>query len=222
MPFSPQTLDFLFENRLNDSKTWFHEHKQDYEKYVADPLKGFASEVMKRLYEVDEQLVYSRISRIYRDARFAKGKSIFRENMWCVFSRARDLYKSLPAFYFDVSPEGFSYGCGYYYAATETMDAIRSLIIDDSIDFIAALDAYKSQNVFELYGDMYKRNHFPEQNEEKCLWLNRKTIGLSVSSTDWDMLFSDGLACKIAESFKSIAPIYNFFLKAEEIAADKK
>ncbi len=27
MPFSKKSLDFLFENRLNDSKEWYNEHK---------------------------------------------------------------------------------------------------------------------------------------------------------------------------------------------------
>ena len=34
MPFSPQTLDFLVENRLHDSRDWFKEHKEDYKKLV--------------------------------------------------------------------------------------------------------------------------------------------------------------------------------------------
>ena len=32
--FTKQTLDFLFENRLHDSKAWFEEHKEDYNRLV--------------------------------------------------------------------------------------------------------------------------------------------------------------------------------------------
>ena len=39
MPFSPKTLDFLFENHLQDSKPWFDEHKQQYCEYVLRPLE---------------------------------------------------------------------------------------------------------------------------------------------------------------------------------------
>ena len=38
MPFSKKTLDFLLENRLNDSKVWYKEHKEDYKQYVAEPF----------------------------------------------------------------------------------------------------------------------------------------------------------------------------------------
>ena len=221
MPFSPQTLDFLFENRLNDNKTWFNEHKSDYMNYVSQPFKEFTEQMMPHMQEIDSCITAARVSRIYRDARFSKGKSVFRENMWCVFSRVRDLYKSLPAFYFDISGQGFEYGCGYYTASTETMEAVRQLILSDSPYFTAALEAYKNQKVFSLYGDMYKRNRYPSESEEKCEWLNRKTIGLTALSKEWDILFSDKLAEKISVDFQMIAPIYDFFMKAEELAADK-
>lgn len=215
MPFSPQTLDFLFENRLNDSKIWFNEHKDEYNRYVSEPFEEFMSAVMSRMGEIDELISYTRMSRIYRDARFAKGKSVFRENMWCIFGRGRELYKSLPAFYFDISPNGFEYGCGYYMASADSMAAIRELILSDSPYFTAAADAYASQNVFELYGDIYKRSRFPLESEEKRFWLDRKTIGLSAGSTDWQLLFSDKLADKIVDDLISVVPVYNLFMAAE-------
>ena len=41
MPFSPQTIDFLTMNRLNDSKLWFNEHKDDYRRFVSEPFREF-------------------------------------------------------------------------------------------------------------------------------------------------------------------------------------
>lgn len=221
MPFSPRTLDFLFENRLNDSRVWFNEHKDEYNEFVAKPFKEFTEVVTPAVKEIDELISYIKISRIYRDARYAKGKSVFRDNMWCTFSRGRDLYKSLPAFYFDVSGNGFEYGCGYYVASADTMNDMRELILSDSPYFTAALDAFENQDTFTLYGDMYKRNRYPDESPEKQNWLNRKTIGLSAHSTDWDMLFSDKLAEKIVSDFAAIAPVYDFFMKTEELSAEK-
>ena len=36
--FSKATLDYLFENRMNDSKAWFEEHKSTYQTEVFAPL----------------------------------------------------------------------------------------------------------------------------------------------------------------------------------------
>lgn len=222
MPFSPETLDFLFENRLNDSKSWFNEHREDYNNYVAKPFKEFTEALTPAMQNIDGLISHIRISRIYRDARYARSKSIFRENMWCTFSRTHDLYKSLPSFYFEISGNGFDYGCGYYIATTESMNDLRSLILNDSPYFNAALEAFEAQSTFELYGDMYKRDRYPAESDTKKNWLNRKTIGISAQSKDWGLLFSDRLTDKIAADFESIAPIYDLFMKAEELSAENK
>ena len=39
MPFSQQSVDFLFENRLHDSREWFRDHKQTYAEQVTEPMK---------------------------------------------------------------------------------------------------------------------------------------------------------------------------------------
>ena len=218
MAFSARSLDFIFENFLNDSKGWFSEHKDDYEKYVVLPFRELITDLTDTMLEIDDKLICDpkKLSRIYRDARYAKGKSIFRDYVWYTFSRTRDMYKSLPGFYFSISPNGFDYGCGYYYASTESMEEIRSLILSGDKSFSAALKAYKGQQVFSLYGEMYKRNRYPDESPERQEWLNRRTIGLSCESKDFELLFSDKLAEKIAADFKAIAPVYHLFMKAEE------
>ena len=38
MPFTDDTLEFLVRNRLTDSRPWFHEHREEYEKLVVEPM----------------------------------------------------------------------------------------------------------------------------------------------------------------------------------------
>ena len=218
MNFSARSLDFIFENILNDSKVWFNEHKEEYKQCIVLPFQELITNLTPTMLEIDGKLICDpkKLSRIYRDARYAKGKSIFRDYVWYTFSRSRDMYKSLPGFYFSISPKGFDYGCGYYYASAESMEEIRSLILKNDKSFSNALKAYKSQQVFSLCGEMYKREHFPGESPEKQEWLNRRNIFLACESKDFELLFSDGLAEKIAADFKAIAPVYNMFMKAEE------
>lgn len=217
MPFSVKSLDFLFENHLNDSKIWFNEHKEDYKKYVIEPFAELICGLSDTMLEIDNQFICDpkKLSRIYRDARYAKGKSIFRDYVWYSFRRLRDENRPLPEFYFSISPNGFEYGCGYYCASTDTMENIRKMIIEDDRSFKKADKAYKNQNIFELYGEMYKRSRYPDESAEKQNWLNRKNMGLNCQSKDFKLLFSDKLIDKVAADFKLIAPIYDFFMKAE-------
>ena len=217
MPFSAKSLDFLFENTLNDSKVWFNEHKEDYKQNVVLPFAELVTSLTDTMLEIDGDFICDpkKISRLYRDARYSKGKSIFRDYVWYSFSRSREAYDH-PGYYFSISPNGFDYGCGYYAASTETMNILRGLILSGDKTAKAALKAYKEQSVFELYGEMYKRDHYPDESPEKRDWLNRRQIGVSCESKDFQLLFSDRLAEKVAADFKAIAPVYKLFITATE------
>lgn len=219
MAFSAETLDFLFENRLHDNRDWFKAHKAEYETLVQKPMRAFAEQMTARLQKLDSELELQRVARIYRDTRFAKD-SIFRENIWCTVGRSHDLYESLPSFYFDISPAGFEYGCGHYHTATPVMAAARKLILAKDPAAMEAMEAYRKQRTFKLYGDLYKRDHYPAESAENRDWLNRKTLGVSAQLHDFELLFSDALADRVFAQLKKIFPVYTFMLKANHIAGD--
>lgn len=65
-----------------------------------------------------------------------------------------------------------------------------------------------------LEPERYKRSRFPDEAPEKREWLDLKSICLTHNEPDLELLFSDGLAERVAEDFRSIAPAYELFLKA--------
>lgn len=217
MPFTKKTLDFLFENCLHDSKEWYQEHKAEYKQYVAEPFSEFITALQPTINEIDSEITCNpkRFSRLYRDARYSRGGPIFREHVWCSFGRKTEQFEASPSFYFDVSPSGFEYGCGYYMASTATMNALRNLIIKKDKAFQEAIKAYENQNIFQLAGDLYKKNRYPDQSKRLCNWLNRKSIYLFCKDSNINLLCSEKLAERIAEDFLKIAPVYNLFLEAK-------
>jgi len=222
MPFSPESIDFLFENRIHDSKEWFNAHKDDYKRLVTEPMTELILELAPTMEKIDNLIICDprRISRIYRDARLHPD-SIFRDHIWYTFSRVREQYMSLPGFYFSIGAGGMSFGCGYYCAKPATMEAVRQLILADNPSFTAAQKAVKSQKSFTLYGDMYKKNRFPEETPEKCNWLNRKSIGLSGEITDPEIMITDKLGKHIAKEFRKISCVYDLYMKAESTIQNK-
>jgi uncharacterized protein (DUF2461 family) len=169
--------------------------------------------------DIDDKLICSpkvggSVSRIWRDVRFSKDKSLFRDVMWCMFVREKNV--GLPEYFFVISPEDFLYGCGYYSAGTASMESIRELIISGDSDFKIALSAYENQNLFQLEGDLYIKSRHPDMTEKLRNWIDRKTICFYRKSNDFDLLYSDKLSSTIAEGYKTLAPIYSFLVKAEE------
>ncbi len=218
MPFSQETLDFLFENQMQDSKLWYQEHKAEYRKYIAEPFSEFITSLSATMRDIDENIIVDpkRFSKLYRDTRFSKGGSIFRDNVWCMFAPTTDIYAPLPGFYFDVSPNGYEYGFGYYNAPAKTMQALRERMLDNDRLFLRAKQAVEQQDVFEMGGDFFKRDRYPDMDASLSSWLNRKSIYFFSRHSDSISLFDVNLPQKIASDFRILAPVYHFFMKVEK------
>ena len=176
---TPKTLDFLFENRLKDSRQFFQANKAKYRELVVEPLIELSQQLADTMLEIDSKIICEpkkTLSRIYRDVRFSKDKTLYRDVMWIAFMRDKKLYNGLPGYFFEFSPRGFRYGCGYYQASNESLNQIRELILSEDKSFKKALESYENQNVFSLEGDMYKRSRYPEQSESIRDWLDRKNF----------------------------------------------
>ena len=222
MAFSAGTLDFLFENRLNNSRAWFEAHKEDYRRLVLAPLQELVRALTPCVLEIDGELateprVDRTICRIRRDTRFSHDKSLYRDNMWIIFKRGRMHGTEMPGLYFEISERGFEYGCGYYAASASYMSAYRSLILAGDAAFERARRAFEHQKVYALTGGCYKRPHYPDQPEQLRAWLERRQICFTAQSADFPLLFSQGLADKLAEDFRLLAPIYRFLLRAAQV-----
>ena len=227
MAISAHTLDFLFENRIQDSREWYDAHKPEYKKYVLEPMIQLVEKLQPTMLELDPHLVTEAkvdrcISRIYRDTRFSNDKSRYRDVMWCVFSRDKKLYSHPPGFVLEFSPRGFRYGCGYYSVPPKVMESIRKLIMKDDKAYLAAQKALDQQDVFRIEGEEYKRPHFPDQSEKKRQWLERKCLALMHNSEDFELLFSEDLYLTLAEDFRKLKPVYEFFCKSMECVSPQQ
>lgn len=219
-PLSPKTLDFLFENRLHDSKAWFEEHREDYRRLVAEPLTELTEALAPCLLAINPNLITDPrrvISRIRRDTRFTKDKSLYRDNMWLSFKHHGAEGLEAPEIYFAFSGDGFEYGCGCYSASPAAMETLRQLVLSGHPDFKAAQKALDSQDVFHLCGDFYKRPRCPGKPEALRGWLERKNLYVGAESKDFALLFSEKLAEKLCEDFKLLAPAYRFLMTVAEV-----
>lgn len=221
--FSAQTFDFLMENRFMNSKEWFHEHKNIYDEYVLKPLTDLATEMAPTIETLDPTIITipkinKVLSRIYRDTRFSKDKTLFREAMWLSFKKDKKEFPHYPEFFVVLTPQKLLYGCGYYYMKPETVKAMRELIEENHPVWQKALKSYEKQNVFTLEGDAYKRSKYPDYPENIRNWLDRKEVCCTHYSTDFDLVFSDKLGQKLCEDLVLMKDVYDFLILAENRA----
>lgn len=216
--FTAEALKFLFENKLNNSKEWYDGHKDIYKKYVYDPFVELVKELSPTMLEIDDKIITvpsKLISRVRRDTRFSKDKTLYRDNVWIVFLRDKSIMATSPCFWFEISQKGSSFGIGYYGAEPSSMAKMREMIIDGHPVFKKALQCYESQKDFILGGEMYKKSKFPGQPENLRAWLDRKNIYFECVQSDFKLAFSEDLSDALKKGFKKLKPIYDFLCKAE-------
>ena len=111
--FSPQTIDFMWGIRFNNEKSWFEAHKQEYLTCFYRPMQALSQEVYERFAQAHEELgLTAKVSRIYRDARRLRGRGPYRDRLWCSMERPSEHWTADPVFWFELEPEGYSYGLG--------------------------------------------------------------------------------------------------------------
>jgi len=215
--FSDKALRFLFENKLQNSKQWYDSHKDEYKRYVYNPFTELVKELAPAVSKIDSQIITipsKTISRVRRDTRFTKDKTLYRDNVWIVFLRDKSRMSTSPCFWFEINQTGSSYGVGYYNATPQTMAAMRKLIIDRHPSFLSALKCYESQNEFKIGGGMYKKSKAPEQPENIKTWIDRKNIYFENIQSNFDLAFSKELPDVLKRGFLMLKPIYDFFILA--------
>lgn len=211
-------LRFLFENRMNNSKEWYDSHKDEYKKYVYNPFSDLITELAPTMLQIDSQLITipsKLISRVRRDTRFTRDKTLYRDNVWLVFLRDKSLMSTAPCFWFEISQKGSSYGVGYYGAEPASMANLRDMAINRHPAFVMAQKYYESQNKFTIGGDMYKRSKFPDQPENIRTWLDRKNLYFESVQNNFELAFSKELPDMLKEGFKELKPIYDFLCVVE-------
>ncbi|MEE9464366.1 MAG: DUF2461 domain-containing protein [Candidatus Neomarinimicrobiota bacterium] len=219
--FTKETFTFLQGLAANNNKPWFLEHKDDYEAHLLGPFQQLVAGLSGAMLVIDPRFqtrpaVDKTISRIYRDIRFSKDKSPYRAKMWLTFKRPRKEWKGAPAYFFELSLDGYRYGMGFYDADRANMDRLRELIAADVPGFQRLIATLDGGYMFKVSGERYKRVLRPDLPDDVQEWYQRRNLYLMVEREIDERLFSPQLADHILAGFEQVAPVYNFLWRVVE------
>ena len=218
--FTQTGLDFLQNVKIHNSRQWFAENRTIYDNQLVKPFRALVEELTPTMLQIDQWFetkpaIGKTLSRINRDTRFSKDKSLYRDRLWLTFKRPSKDWKESPCYFFEIDPEGYRYGLGYYCVPKQTMDIFRDEINQDLNKFLQVINCVKKP--FELYGESYKRPLVKDLPPKIANWYNRKDLGVIASSNQIEDLFSKNLIQKLSKSFKQLIPLYDYLLKVEII-----
>ena len=209
--FSQEAVDFLRGVKFNNNREWFTAHKQEYLDLLDKPLRELAEKLLSAMTEEFPRLgLASHVSRIYRDARRLYGRGPYKDHLWLVLAHPSEDHLGRPAFYFEIAPNYFSYGCGFWDMTPATTARLRERIERDPKE-LEKLARRLNRSKFTLFGTEYKR---PKGDVGPLLnpWYNRKNLGISFDDNCEGVLFTPELYDDILEGFRFLVPYYEFFL----------
>ena len=219
--FNAAGIDLLQLNRLQNSKEFYEAHKEEIKRLAIEPFYQLIEEMSPAMLAIDPSFVTvpSRmVSRVRRDTRFTRDKTLYRANLWLFFRRQREGYESMPSFYMEVHPEFWAYGCWGSWDKG-VMDAARDMILHEDKLFLDAFSAVDSCPVM-LGGDVYKRPKFPNAKPAYQNWLNRKELGVDCrETTNFTSLLDGSFVGPMLDVMQRLAPFYRFLLAAKERAS---
>lgn len=216
--FSPLGLDFLQQVVKENSKEWFESHRGVYQQHLLTPFRALVETLAPAMLAIDDRLetrpaVGKTLSRMYRDTRFSNDKALFRNRMWLTFKRTSKEWTDAPVFFFEITPDYFHYGLGYYSASRATMDRFRHLMLREPQVFAAAAACARAP--FQLAGDSYKRPLIKDQDPALANWYNRKSFAVMTTDHRTESLFSPALAARLRRDFARLQPLYGLLMQVE-------
>ena len=213
------TYQFFWEIAFNNEQSFYEANKERYKKNVYEPLKELAIELTPTAQEIDGAFNVrpsTVVSRIRRDTRYSRDKTMFRDHAWLGFRRPGGLLSESLVVYCEFEREGYGYGMGMYGSNPELMREIRPRLLANPQKFLSLVSDPAFTARFETVGDLFKRPKITEAPEGLLPYLNRKGLSFCFSSPNLSKTLTPEIKDEIEEGFRLLKPIYRLMMGLDE------
>jgi len=221
--FSKKTFDFLRALRRNNNRTWFNDHKADFERHVRDPYLQFITDMQAPLakisqhYRADPKKSGGSLFRIYRDTRFANDKTPYKTWAAARFFHERRHQMPAPSFYLHLQPGDCFAGGGIWHPEPPTLKKIRDFVYENPATWKKATHGKKFRETFTMWGESLSRPpRGYDASHELIEDLKRKNFAAGVGFND-AVATSSELMPTVVSTFKQIAPMNDYLCAALEL-----
>jgi uncharacterized protein (TIGR02453 family) len=209
------TYQFFWEIAFNNELSFYEANKERYRKNVYEPLKELALAITPAAQEIDSSFNVrpaAVISRIRRDTRFSRDKTMFRDHAWLGFRRPGSMLSESLVVYAEFEREGYGYGMGMYGANPALMREIRPRILAKPQAFLSLVEDPAFAARFKAMGDSFKRPKITDAPERLLPYLNRKGLSFCFSSPNLKKTLSPEIADEIIEGFRLLKPVFRLLM----------
>ncbi len=206
--FTPETIDFLWGIRMNNNRDWFLEHKKQYVDTLYQPMKALGADLFQPFLNRTGDIL--KVSRIYRDARLHHPQP-YKESLWICIRRDVEWWAENPCLFFEIRPEGVSYGFSLWKPKSSAMEAFRRRLAAHPEEFPEILERVQKDVGMELTAVCYKR---PKEAPSQALapyfaW--KEDVSLIVNEPVGEGLFGPELGHRAGTFLEKLIPLYDYF-----------
>lgn len=212
--FTPEAFDFLWGIRFNNDKAWFEENKKTYTDRLYQPMKQLAAEVFAPLSDMPGMLC--KVSRIYRDARLpGYAERPYKDSLWFCIRRECLSWSEHPALFFEIAPEGCTYGFGLVHPKASAMTALRAQLAEQPREFLDIVNKLEQTTDIRVGGEEYYRKKGTCAPELERFY-NLKNVSAWREVAPGPELFTPELSAEVRGTLTALLPLYSFFLRFTE------
>ncbi len=205
----------MAQNRFENSKSFYEEHKQELKDGFTVPLRQIAMALGSKVFALDDMIVTDpvrMVSRIRRDNRYTKDKSLYRDHLWVMFMRNKHEWMNYPCMWFEVNQDCLGYGVGTYYSDAQFLELYRKALLERPKEFLDAV--HRAENTgAECLNIYYKKKKPGNPTAEIEPYYNIKSLGYMKIRTDFKTLESEKVIDEVGRAFDEFAGLY-LFLKS--------
>ena len=211
--FTPESVDFLWGIRLNNNRDWFTQHKQQYVQSLYEPMKALGKELFEPFRELPGNIL--KVSRIYRDARLHHPDS-YKESLWICIRQDVQWWAENPCLYFEIRPEGVSYGFCFWHPKAVAMEAFRKELEANPQPFLELIRQTEAAVGQPITAETYKRPKPTENPDLQRFFAWKGDISCIRTLEPGEEMFRRELAQEVSDFFQKLIPLYTYFQRFGE------
>lgn len=211
--FPKDTLSFLRALAANNTRTWFADHKSEYESALKVPAERFCVAMNGSLERLTGRRHTAKIFRIHRDVRFSRDKTPYNAHLHISFTPEVES-DSLPAWMFGVDPIRLTLGVGIF--------AFEPTVLDTYRRRVQQIDGAELQKIIERLRSTGVRVGEPELKRVPAGFdadtapgdlLQRKGITAWIDHADPETIATGTLIESCMGDFKRLKPLFDWLMR---------
>jgi len=206
--FTPEAIDFLWGVRMNNNREWFQAHKEQYVNALYQPMKELGRDLFEPFMDKPGNIV--KVSRIYRDARLHHPDP-YKESLWICIRQDVEWWAENPCLFFEIRPEGVSYGFSLWHPRTAAMEDFRRQITACPREFLKLIETTEKAVGMPVTAQCYKRPKPTDNPELEPYFAWKGNIGCIRETPPSPEIFGPELGPEVAAFFEKLTPLYEYF-----------